>query len=1057
MRFRNLALLASAALIASCSDHGPTGPLAPPAPLFNHNAAHPSVRISEFHYDNAGTDVNEKIEISGPASTDLTGWSIVRYNGSNPAAAVTYASPGNPVIGGIIAQSCGTRGVLVFSYPQDGLQNGPNDGFALVNPSSQVVEFLSYEGVMTASNGPAAGLTSVSVGVSEPGNATGTSIQRDPTGAWSVTTTPSFGTCNDDDSALPVAVVASITLAPSAPAITQGGTVAFVATALDAASVPIPGITFTWSSAATGVATVDAAGVATGLAPGDANITATAPNGVVGTTTLHVNPPAPPALPATRLVEIHYDNFSTDVFEAIEVEGPAGTDLAGWSVVLYNGNGGVVYNTRALSGVIPTFCSGRGVVALSYPQDGIQNGSPDGFALVDPAGAVIEFFSYEGTLTATDGPAIGRTSVDIGVLESSSPIGQSLQRNAAGVWQAPAAATIGACNSGEGPPPPPAFAFTFSGRDPVGDPALPVGFQDQLFVTMRDGSGATLTTPPTWSSDTPALASIDANGVVTALGVGTMVLRATTEDGLGSGTFSLPTRTATASATALYAGNAEFGEPADGDASDDVIIRRDQYTASFNPTRGIPNWVSYDLEVTHFGPEDRCDCFTFDPALPGAITRYTTADYTGSGTFHGYGIDRGHLARSFDRTSGSLDNATTFYFSNIIPQAADLNQGPWAAFESYLGDLARLQNREVYIVTGASGSKGTLKNLGVITIPASTWKVAVILPRDQGLANIHSYLDLQVIAVNMPNDPGVRNVPWQTYQTTVDAVEALSGYDLLALLADQIEIAVESNTAPPTAAINGPFLSDEGSAVSLSGAGSSDPDGDALSYAWTFGDGASASGATASHTWAQNGVYPVRLTVTDPLGLTSTAMTTATVSNVAPVIGAFAGAILLPGETYMASGAFTDPGADVWSATVNYGDGSGVTPLPLSGMSFALSHTYPAAGAFTVTVSVADGDATANRMQSVTVLTPVQALDNALALVAQLAAAGKLNNGNGNSLRAKLGNAQMLLGKGNPTPAANMLGALLNELDAMVNSGRLSAADADPLRVLVARVIQAIN
>ena len=45
--------------------------------------------------------------------------------------------------------------------------------------------------------------------------------------------------------------------------------------------------------------------------------------------------------------------FGTDLNEAIEIEGPAGTDLTGWSIVLYNGNGGVVYEpTQALTGTI---------------------------------------------------------------------------------------------------------------------------------------------------------------------------------------------------------------------------------------------------------------------------------------------------------------------------------------------------------------------------------------------------------------------------------------------------------------------------------------------------------------------------------------------------------------------------------------------------------------------------------------------------------------------------------------------------------------------------------
>lgn len=1047
MRTRTFALAALTAFFAACADGGPTGLGPLPTPNFDHVPGHPLVRFSEIHYDNLGTDANEKIEISGPAGTDLTGWSVVLYNGSGGAPYNTFA------LSGTIPATCAPRGVVVVTYGVNGIQNGSPDGFALVNGTT-VIEFLSYEGTFAAVGGPANGMTSTDIGVFENGNGPATgSLRRTGSGTWDPPGTADFGFCNDDIAPPPV-TIASITVAPASATVTQGGTVSFTAAAFDNANQAIPGVTFTWASDATAIATVDAAGVATAVAPGDANITATA-GGVTGTAALHVNAPAP-TLPPVRLSEIHYDNTGVDAFEAVEVEGPEGTDLTGWSVVLYNGNGGAPYTTSPLSGAIPAMCSGRGVVVVFYPQDGIQNGAPDGVALVDAGGVLVEFLSYEGTFTATSGPASGVTSMDIGVVETSgTTVGHSLARTATGTWTGPQAATLGACNSGEGPPPPPLVAFSFSGRT-AADPALPVGFQDQLFVTVRDVSGP-IATAITWSSDDPTVATIDQDGVFTAVAPGAAVLRATVANGTATATYTLPTRVATASATALYAGNAEFGEPADGDPSDDILVRRDQYTASFSPTRGTPNWVSYDLEATHFGAEDRCDCFTFDPALLPALTSYTTAAYTGAGTFHGYGIDRGHLARSFDRTSGSLDNANTFYFTNIIPQAADLNQGPWAVMESYLGDLARLQDREVYIIAGVAGSKGTVKNEGRITIPASVWKVAVILPRDQGLANINSYQDLQVIAVIMPNDPGVRNVDWNTYRTTVDAVEALSGYDLLALLADQVEIAVESNTAPPTAATNGPFTSDEGSAVSVSAAASTDPDGDALTYAWDFGDGSTASGVTASHTWAQDGVYTVRLVVTDTRGLVDTAFTTATVANVAPLIGAFAGASLFPGETYAAAGSFTDPGADTWSATVDYGDGSGVTALPLSGMQFTLGHTYTAAGIFTVTVRVADDDAVSSRTQTVTVFTPVQGVEQAIALVAQLEAAGRLNRGNANSLTAKLDAAKRQLERGNTTPAVNQLEAFLNELEAMVRSGRLSAADAEPLQVLVGRVIRSVS
>jgi DNA/RNA endonuclease G (NUC1) len=744
-----------------------------------------------------------------------------------------------------------------------------------------VVEFLSYEATMTATNGPAIGLTSTNIGVSEQGSEPlGQSLQRSSSDVWSGPKTSTFGACNADSP--PPPVVASVAVTPSNPSVVQGGTQQFTATATDASGSPIPGVSFTWASATTTVATVNTTGLATGVSAGTSTISATAPNGVKGSTVLTVTSAPPPTMPATRFSELHYDNAGTDANEAIEIEGPAGTSVDGWSIVLYNGNGGGVYATNTLSGTIPNSCDGRGVVLVNYAVNGIQNGGttaapePDGMALVNASGTVVEFLSYEGTFTATAGPANGMQSVDIGTLENSSPIGQSLQRNASNVWTL-ATATLGNCNSTGVTTP--VNAITFSGRLAT-DPALPVGFQDQLFATVRNSSGQVVVTTVTWLSDTPAIASIDQNGVFTALAAGTATLRATTADGLTTGSINLPTRIGVASTTAQYAGNAEFGEPADADPSDDFIVRHPEYTSSFNKNRGTPNWVSYDLDATHFGPEDRCDCFTYDPALPAAFPRYTTADYTGAGDIAGFGIDRGHLARSFDRTSASLDNAFTFYFSNIVPQAADLNQGPWANMENFLGDLARFQNKEVYIIAGVAGNAGTVKNEGKIVIPTSTWKVAVIMPRDQGLANIDDPSDLEVIAVNMPNVPGIRNVDWNIYRTTVDAIETLSGYDLLALLRDDIEIQVESGTKPPVAAITGPYTGQEGSSVAMAGTGSTDPDGDALTYLWSFGDGSTASGLSVSHTYAQDGAYDVRLIVRDVRNLADTIFTTATIANV---------------------------------------------------------------------------------------------------------------------------------------------------------------------------------
>ena len=109
---------------------------------------------------------------------------------------------------------------------------------------------------------------------------------------------------------------------------------------------------------------------------------------------------------SVRITEIHYDNAGTDAGEAIEITGPAGMSLAGWSVVLYNGNGGAAYNTRTFTTeTIDASCTDRGTYVITYPVNGIQNGNPDGIALVNAAGAVVEFLSYGGPMTAVGGPA----------------------------------------------------------------------------------------------------------------------------------------------------------------------------------------------------------------------------------------------------------------------------------------------------------------------------------------------------------------------------------------------------------------------------------------------------------------------------------------------------------------------------------------------------------------------------------------------------------------------------------------------------------------------------
>lgn len=159
--------------------------------------------------------------------------------------------------------------------------------------------------------------------------------------------------------------------------------------------------------------------------------------------------------------EIHYDNSGTDAGECIEIMGLAGTDLSCLQLVLYNGSttssAAVTYSTTTLSGTIADQSCGYGVASHCYAVDGIQNGSNDGIALYNSCtGTVLQFLSYEGSITASNGPASGMTSTNIPVSESSTtPIGYSLQLSGNGssysdfTWQTASASNFGSLNAGQ--------------------------------------------------------------------------------------------------------------------------------------------------------------------------------------------------------------------------------------------------------------------------------------------------------------------------------------------------------------------------------------------------------------------------------------------------------------------------------------------------------------------------------------------------------------------------------------------------------------------------------
>ncbi len=123
------------------------------------------------------------------------------------------------------------------------------------------------------------------------------------------------------------------------------------------------------------------------------------------------------------------------------------------------------------------------------------------------------------------------------------------------------------------------------------------------------------------------------------------------------------------------------------------------------------------------------------------------------------------------------------------------------------------------------------------------------------------------------------------------------------------------------------------------------------------------------HVYAKSGSFTATVTIRDSNGGQSSATSLVVVNDIAPAITLGPGGSIQIGSPFTASGSFTDPGAQTWTATVDYGDGSGVQALTLNAdKTFSLSHRYTTAGTFTVTVVVNDsGGALSSKSLVVTV------------------------------------------------------------------------------------------
>ena len=158
---------------------------------------------------------------------------------------------------------------------------------------------------------------------------------------------------------------------------------------------------------------------------------------------------------------------------------------------------------------------------------------------------------------------------------------------------------------------------------------------------------------------------------------------------------------------------------------------------------------------------------------------------------------------------------------------------------------------------------------------------------------------------------------------------------------------------PPMADAGGPYSGVAGSTlIQFDGSRSSDPDGDALTFEWEFGDGARATGMMPTHTYASAGNFEVKLVVDDGQARSGQSITSAAISappvNLAPVADPGGPYAAEPGQSITFDGSLSaDPNGDTLTYSWDFGDGSmgsGVNP----------THSYAAEGTYTVILTVSD-------------------------------------------------------------------------------------------------------
>ncbi len=168
---------------------------------------------------------------------------------------------------------------------------------------------------------------------------------------------------------------------------------------------------------------------------------------------------------------------------------------------------------------------------------------------------------------------------------------------------------------------------------------------------------------------------------------------------------------------------------------------------------------------------------------------------------------------------------------------------------------------------------------------------------------------------------------------------------------------------PPSAAIAGPTVGFTDEVLSFTAAASTDSDGNIVSYAWDFGDGASGSGVNPSHSYAAAGTYMLTLTVTDDGGLSDSATFSVTISdevNTPPTAGFTSNPVsqfFVDENIDFNASSSSDADGSITNYHWNFGNGH-------SAQGMKVSYAYANTGDYTVTLTVTDDDGDTDQLSA---------------------------------------------------------------------------------------------